>query len=303
MLHVYNDLVSIIGILIIIYISHFYFKYFTRENPLPGPIPLPLVGNIFLLREDIGEWPNRLQKIYGDFYETYVGPRRIVWLCGEDLIHKIVDSSSHSNFHELTAPDNEGLKEVELLNSGVIFNLNYKSWEFYRRFYSRSILKPSFIIQATDSIQEVFNEMDNYWEQLGEDFILDFPFWTKRFFLDTIFLIATSKPAYSLASYYNSVSPDKKVHVSENNLKESDTFILGINAFVTSLIYFLMLPKYLREFPGLRSFTRDLKERLNWLRNNVRGIIKERREEIERTPENQELTHDILTMFLTINTS
>ncbi|CAG8619899.1 9580_t:CDS:2 [Acaulospora morrowiae] len=212
-------------------------------------------------------------------------------------------TSTRSNFHDLTTPDSEGLEEVGLLNTALVYNLNYKTWEFYRRFYTRSILKSSFNIQAADCIQEAFREMENYWEQLGEGTILEFPRWIKRFFTDTTFLMAASKPTYSLASYYNSLSTDKKVHIPANSLKESDTFIRAIDDFITCFLYFLLLPKYLRELPGLRGYTNNLKKRVEWLKNNVRGIIKERREEIEKTPEDHELTHDLLTMFITINTS
>ncbi|CAG8671659.1 10833_t:CDS:2, partial [Acaulospora morrowiae] len=277
--------------------------YFTRENPLPGPIPLPLVGNISLVFNDIGEWPTQLQKKYGDLYETYIGTQRIIWICSEDLVLKMLIPSARNNYHGRTIPDNEGLNEAGLLNTGLVYNFNFKTWEYYRRFYARSILRLSFIVQAADSVQEVFSEMENYWERLGEDTVLEFSHWSKRYFMDTIFFIAASKRRYSLASYYNSVSIDKKVHVSESNLKESDTFIDAVDGFLMCLLYFLVLPKYIRDFLGIRRYTQNLKEKLSWLRMNIRDIIKERREEIEKTPENQELAHDILTMFITINTS
>ncbi|CAG8455689.1 11684_t:CDS:2 [Acaulospora morrowiae] len=302
-LHVFNDILSIILVIVIIYVSHFYYKYFTRENPLPGPIPLPLVGNVSLLFSDIGEWPTQLQKKYGDIYETYIGPQRNIWICREDLVNKMLKPSSRNNFHLRTLPDNDGLKEIGLLDSGIVYNLDYKTWEYYRRFYARSILKSSFLMQVTDSIQAVFREMDDYWEQLDENTELDFSRWAKRYFMDAIFFIAASKRRYSLASYYNSLSINKKVQVSENSLKESEAFIDAVDGFMMCLLYFLVLPKYIFDFPGIRIYTQRLKDKLSWLRKNVSGIIKERREEIEKTPEGQELVHDILTMFLTINTS
>ncbi|CAG8455699.1 11685_t:CDS:2 [Acaulospora morrowiae] len=301
-LHIFNDILSIILVLVIIYVSHFYYKYFTRENPIPGPIPLPLVGNIFLVFRDFGDWPTQLQKKYGDVYETYIGPQRIVWICREDLAQKMSIPSARNNFHGRTPSDNDGLKEIGFLDSGVVYNLNYKNWEYYRRFYARSLLKLSFIVQATDSVQKIFREMEDYWELLGEDTVLNFPHWTKRYFMDNIFFMTASKHRYSLASYHNSISVDKKVHVPENHLKEGDALIDAVDNYMMCLIYFLAFPKLIREFPGIRIYTKKLKEGLNWLNRKVHSIIKERREEIEKTPEDQELAHDLLTMFITINT-
>ncbi|CAG8640892.1 16711_t:CDS:2, partial [Acaulospora colombiana] len=260
-------------------------------------------GNLFQIYGDIGEWPSKFQEKYGDMYEIYSGPQRIVWLCSEGLINKIMKPKTHSNFHDLVKSDNEGLREIGVLESGVICNINYKNWEYYRRFYARTILRHSVLSTFVHSIMEVFNEMENYWEQLGDETVLEFSKWSKRYFMDSIFFVATGKPAYSMASYYNSLSTDKKISVSESNLKESDTFLEAIDAYSMSLIYFMLFPKFIRNFPGFSGYTRKLKSRVNWLRNNIYNIIKERREEIERTPEDQELANDILTMFLTINTS
>jgi hypothetical protein len=33
------DYLSLIGITLIIYVTHYYYKYFNRINPLPGPFP------------------------------------------------------------------------------------------------------------------------------------------------------------------------------------------------------------------------------------------------------------------------
>ncbi|CAG8763413.1 11834_t:CDS:2, partial [Acaulospora morrowiae] len=59
---------------------------------------------------------------------------------------------------------------------------------------------------------------------------------------------------------------------------------------------------FIRDFPGVRWYVQKLKGHFFWLKDSIRNIVKERRKEIERTPEDQELTHDLLTMFLTINT-
>ncbi|CAG8546265.1 12692_t:CDS:2 [Funneliformis caledonium] len=69
---IYDIFVSL-GLGILTYIAYFYFKYFTRSNPIPGPIPLPFIGNQFQLSEDISLFCRECQKNYGDIWEFYVG--------------------------------------------------------------------------------------------------------------------------------------------------------------------------------------------------------------------------------------
>ena len=36
---------SLLVVITVIYITQYYYRYFTRPNPLPGPFPLPILGN------------------------------------------------------------------------------------------------------------------------------------------------------------------------------------------------------------------------------------------------------------------
>ncbi|CAJ0757629.1 8253_t:CDS:1, partial [Entrophospora sp. SA101] len=56
----------------------------TRQSPLPGPFPLPFIGNV--LERDLGKLAKRCQKKYGDMFELYIGNQRTIWLCRADLI-------------------------------------------------------------------------------------------------------------------------------------------------------------------------------------------------------------------------
>ncbi|CAG8493247.1 3955_t:CDS:2 [Acaulospora colombiana] len=146
--------------------------------------------------------------------------------------------------------------------------------------------------------------MENCWEQLGEDTVLEFSEWMRRYFLDSTFLLSTSIQKHSITNYYNSLSIDKKnTTVIEGAFKETETFLKALEDVTMCLVYFMIVPKFVRNFPGIRWYSQRLKNQLNWMRNSVCNIAKARREEIEKTPEDQELTKDMLTMFLTINTS
>src|SRR2546423_9951108 len=92
---------------LVTYVAVFYYRYFTRPSPLSGPIPLPIVGNVLQYPGDAGRWLGQLRQIYGDIFEIYVGTTRTVCLCRADLIEKLTSSSSTSNFH-LRTPPNDG---------------------------------------------------------------------------------------------------------------------------------------------------------------------------------------------------
>src|SRR3954452_16669612 len=80
-------LYSYILVWIIIICHSILLSFLTRPNPLPGPFPLPILGNI---HQKIGyeyiNWLMTLHKKYGDMYKVYLSEQRIIILCNENLI-------------------------------------------------------------------------------------------------------------------------------------------------------------------------------------------------------------------------
>ncbi|RHZ88540.1 hypothetical protein Glove_22g127 [Diversispora epigaea] len=296
------EILKILLVALMAYVSYFYYKYFTRENPLPGPFPLPFIGNIYQVFRNSSLDMRKLQIKYGDLCEFYMESQRFILLGHDDLVQIVLKPNANGSFHNRVNDDTEGLIEVGILNTGLLFNNVFHDWQYHRKFFTKVMMSPSFIKQSMMVIRNVFLEMDKYWEKLGEDKVIEFNHWMKLYYFDTIFFTTTSKPANSLENYYNKLTSNEKLSSSKIIINESDLFVESVDAFVFSFVYFFFLPKIFRNFPGISKYTQYLKERICWLRNNVDNIIKTRREEISKTPMDQELKSDLLTMFLTVNT-
>src|ERR1043165_2545061 len=89
-----SDIFSLLIIFIVIYVTQFYYHYFTRPNPLPGPFPLPIIGNF---HQSIGlgfnDWLTLMHKKYGDMYEINLGGYRMILIGRADLIENMNISS------------------------------------------------------------------------------------------------------------------------------------------------------------------------------------------------------------------
>jgi hypothetical protein len=72
-------------------VAQYYYKYFTRVNPLPVPLPFPFVGNLPQLIWYYGNLKNFFEynyKNYGDIFE--VQEARIIILNRTEYIEKIL---------------------------------------------------------------------------------------------------------------------------------------------------------------------------------------------------------------------
>ncbi|XP_063793830.1 cytochrome P450 2A13-like [Pseudophryne corroboree] len=101
-----------------------------RQNLPPGPTPLPIIGNLHQMK--LGKMMESLIEMrerYGDVYTLYLGPRRVVVLCGYDAVKEaLVDQGEIFGMRGL-------LPSIELYfkGKGVIFS-NGESWKQMRRF-------------------------------------------------------------------------------------------------------------------------------------------------------------------------
>ncbi|GBC07861.1 hypothetical protein RclHR1_07730014 [Rhizophagus clarus] len=299
------DAFSILLVLIILYATRYYYHYFTRPNPLPGPFPLPILGNVHQKREfEYNDWLMTMHKKYGDIFEINMAGKRIIVLCRIDLI-KNMNITSTKTKYPFRNIQLEGAVEYGL--QGIASNNDLKSWKYKRQFYSQAMMTPSFNYQAIEWTNELWNEMETCWNNLGENYELDLIKWMYRFTNEIIFRISTGVKNDSVTSYY------KKITLENNNItlnekeigkiEESEKFIKSIDTFLKGIIYFVIFNKFMRHYvPFIRGKVKNLLKNRDYLYDKIFDIIKKRRIEIENTPLDQPLRHDMLMSQITANT-
>ncbi|CAB4389817.1 unnamed protein product [Rhizophagus irregularis] len=302
-----SDIFSISLTFIVIYIVRYYYKFFTRLNPLPGPFPLPLLGNGHqIVGTDFNKWLLSMYKKYGDMYEINLAGSRTIILNSTDLIESMNVPSTKTKYPFRFQPT-EGSKEYGLGGVGVANNNELKSWKFNRQFFSQAMMTPSFNHQAIEWTIELWEQMESHWNSLGENHELDLSKWMHRFTNDMIFRVSTGVKNDAVTSYYHTlILEDNNQSLSEKEKekdRESERFIQSIQIFIRGFMPFFALSKYIRRYvPFVRGKMNKLIENRDYLINSLYKVIKQRRIEIENTPLDQPLRHDMLTSFITANT-
>ncbi|CAG8782776.1 13382_t:CDS:2, partial [Dentiscutata erythropus] len=302
-----SDIPTLLIVFIISYVAQFYYRYFTRINPLPGPIPLPIIGNTHQkIGYSLGDWYKLLHKKYGDMFEINYAGQRLIVLCRPDLIENMNTTSTKTKY-PIRFNNTEGLVEYGISAVGIGHNNDPKSWKFNRQFITQAMLSPSFEHQAIEWTNELWKEMESYWMKIGENKEIDLGKWMHRFTNEIIFKIATGVQNNAVAAYYYTVvAPESIKSLSENDkekMKSSEDLVATIQTYMGGVGYFFVFNKFIRNnFPFLREKVKSLLKNKEKLFDKIRKIIKERRIEIENTPLDQPLRHDMLTSHLTANT-
>ncbi|CAG8813733.1 39664_t:CDS:2, partial [Gigaspora margarita] len=161
-------------------------------------------------RDGYDKWIFKLQQQYGDIFE--------VWLT------------------------NEGLNELGLTQRGIFANDNLDSWKFNRYFFNQVMLVPNFNIKAVDSTNNIWKEMEKYWNSLGDYYQIDFTEWMQRFTIDMIIEITAGKRAYTLPVYFNKLTTKKLVDIPPAILDDSEYFIHNMQKYISTFTTFAVFP-------------------------------------------------------------
>ncbi|PKY38466.1 cytochrome P450 [Rhizophagus irregularis] len=285
-----SDVPLFLSVILTIYVAQYYFKYFTRVNPLPGPFPFPFVGNLpqyyLWSKGDIKEFYGYNYKKYGDMYEVQLNRRTIV-LSKIEYIEKLLTPST-KNSHVMRYPDSEGLKELGIEGKGILLNQDLKSWKYNRHFFTQAILSPKFTNEAINWTNRLFNELEGYWNKLflKED------------------IIKENKNKLDFTAWFNQYTNDMIIKLLTAIVDDSVKLVQALRKHFLGFIMFVYVPPFLRHYiPFFKSKANDLLLNLRFINKRLDEIIKRRRQAIENTPLDKPLSNDMLTSVITANTT
>ncbi|CAB5212029.1 unnamed protein product [Rhizophagus irregularis] len=309
------DYLTLIGITLIIYVTHYYYKYFTRINPLPGPFPFPYFGNLPQLyiwhNGNLKNFFESNHKKYGDLFELHFDTR-IIALNRLEYIEKLLLASSKNPYiRKISDNDSKGYHELGIMGKGILLNQDFKSWRYNRHFFTQAILSPKFVNEAPLLINKLFNELESYWDKLyiKEGVInenrnkMDVSTWFNQFTNDMIIALLTGERSYTMAGYFNELSENEKAERPSALIDETVKFVHAIRKHFLGLLMFQFVSPFLRHyFPYFKNKSDDFIQNIKFINQRMDSIIKRRREEIENTPLDKPLQNDLLTSIITANT-
>ncbi|CAG8822139.1 20136_t:CDS:2, partial [Gigaspora margarita] len=282
---------SLIPALFIIYISNFYYNYFTRPNPLPGPIPIPLLGTLHIIGMNPLTWYNKNKEKAGTIWEFYIGSQRNIVINHAKHTEKLCKPHI-SFFKRLPFPMFERIG----LNNGIVFNNDYDSWHRRRRLVIRALMATKYLRGLVLCVQNHFKASEERWKSKIKDGIeFDFSEWMIYFATDLQTLQITKQRSYCLALF----DTNNKLVQSEE-IKKSLEFTTGIKKFFNSLGFFVFIPQFVIYYiPGFSHYRKRCERNIKYLNDVVDNIINKRKKELE---EGAELDSDLLDHLLIAHT-
>ncbi|CAI2169372.1 10226_t:CDS:2 [Funneliformis geosporum] len=284
------------------YVCYFYYKHFTRINPLPGPLPLPLIGSFAIFKGDIDAWFHDLNKIYGHngVFELNIAGNRQIVITRAEYVEKFLLSSV--NNHVMRTANNGLLDLFDLEKKGVGLNHDFKFWKFNRQIFSQAVMPLSYANSTSKYLNQLFEEMSSSWMDLkpkdDDSIVIDMSTWMRRFTCDFISLLTTSKHISTIKNYHRTIKND----VITKEMAESEDFVESINIFVSDN-QILFVPKILRDLPLIGSRVNTMLSNNYYLYGRLLNIIKRRRKEIENGGLNNDSNQlDLLTTLIVANT-
>ncbi|GES92432.1 cytochrome P450 [Rhizophagus clarus] len=301
---------------IIFYVIRFYYKYFTRLNPLPGPLPLPIIGNLKLSTfKNADKFFGELNRKYGDICEIILSGKRIIVLSNPKDFNKMFTMSTKSPY-TTRFPMKDGLPEYFPATFGVSSNKDIKSWRYNRHLFVQAVMSSTYLQEVLNWTNKCFVEKESYWNDLymineNTPRELDLNKWIVRFTNDVTAVLTFGERAYTMMAYYEVLSKeDNKKRSSEvklvsyNTVEKSEKFIESFKTYLGGGTFFIVVPRLLRKYvPGLKGKTQKLYANREYLYNAFSELITQRRKEIENESLEETLDRkDMLSSLIISNT-
>ncbi|CAG8530212.1 11088_t:CDS:2 [Ambispora leptoticha] len=292
-------LFEILTLTFLYYIFHFYFNYYTRKNPLPGPFPLPIIGNLYLIRGDLFDFIQKNHQQYGDLFELWV-PNRNIYFNNVNQIGKLTQPNTKSSFTtqmKLTKIFQEYIQTFGF----IILNDDYESWRYYRKLLEQTISNQSYQHSLFDVILECFGEIQGHWKKLGAEHVIDIREWALRLLFDILIRTTTGENLFIMTKYFNHLTAGPKVHIA----KEIDEMGEGIDQQLKNgakaLFYFQYVPEVLARtvFWWKTKKYLQISKKAQSVYNK---IIEKRKQEI-RNEDSSNRKVDVLNLLLNANLS
>src|ERR1044072_90081 len=162
------ELLSFIALLFII---KYYYDYFTRSNPYPGPLPLPIVGNLhhyYYYSYDIPSWLHRLSLKYGNVFELYFGSKKYLMISDSRVVERVMSPVKDNNYF-VRVTDRKGLDELQKDHNGMLFNVDFDSWSDIRKIFIKATVSPNALRFAVKLINNIFHDLEGFWNDLIEE--------------------------------------------------------------------------------------------------------------------------------------
>ncbi|CAG8555815.1 2110_t:CDS:1 [Ambispora gerdemannii] len=280
-------------------------NYFKRSSKIPGPFPLPLIGNMHQLGGDFPAAAKIFQRKYGDFYEFYMGNKRNIVISRPDLVEKVWGPLSLKNTKFIMRNSySEGIDELGLGTKGMVLNRDIESWSINRKFLVPSISSPSFLRESIKLSSKLINEVFEYWKIMEKEGMqVEFSDWMDALGADVVSTTATGKKNSSTAELFNTLNLKGKTSKMQGIWQDGLRFIQAIQTYNESMSFMMLFPTFFRrKFPGIKSLNTKYLDNRDWIDNELKKLVVERRKEILNTPLNQPLEPTILTLLLTTNT-
>ncbi|CAG8452256.1 15919_t:CDS:2 [Dentiscutata erythropus] len=275
------EILSFIGIIIFLYIIHFYFRYYTRPNPLPGPFPLPFIGTILQIGLNPRKWAEKNLDDSIDMWEFYVGPFRVVIVCDAKYVDKIYLSYRDTNrlYRESKFSNRKIAAYDEFgISKGVIFNGVFHKWKRLRQFVTKVLMSKKYHYGFINSVQEIFKEYENQWDK-NDVVTLDISSWVSYYKTKLTITTVIGQPLYNLSSF--------------------ESISKAASEYIAMMLFVILIPKFISRIVMSIGF-RNMKKSSIFLNGTMHEIILKRRNEIKNgSPTN----FNLLDLLLISNSS